>query len=87
MKLLTKLESKKVNFEERCAFSNIDSTLYTKFKSKIDTEIFELKGKYDVTEIDVSNFKNNLNKLVDFIQNISKYWSLGIVTLRRKYKT
>jgi hypothetical protein len=83
-KRLTELEAKRENLEKRFAFGDIDDSMYRKYKSKIDTEIYELKEKYDVPEIDISNFKNNLNKVADFTQNISKYWVSGNTEIKKK---
>ena len=43
-----------------------------------------MKEKYNVPEIDISNFKNDLNKIVDFTQNISKFWVSGNVDIKKK---
>jgi len=73
------LEGKRENLEERYAYGNIDDSLYRKFKSKIDSEIFELREKYDLPKITASNFKDSLNSIIDFTQNISKYWESGYI--------
>ncbi len=39
---------------------------------------------YQIPEIDTSNFTNNLNKIVNFIQNISEYWINGSIDVKKK---
>ena len=78
------MEGKRENLEERYAYGNIDDSLYRKFKSKIDSEIFELREKYDLPKITVSNFKDSLNSIIDFTQNISKYWESGYIEIKKK---
>ena len=58
--------------------------MFQKFSSKLDSEIYELKEKNQIPVIDTSNFKNSLNKTIDFIQNISEYWINGTVDVKKK---
>jgi site-specific DNA recombinase len=83
-KRLTELEGEKENLEGRFAFGKITETLYQKFLTKIDSEIYELKEKSDVPVIDTSNFKNGLNKVIDFVQNVSKYWETGSIEIKKR---
>jgi len=43
-----------------------------------------LKEKHEIPELDPSNFKINLNKVTDFIQNISKYWESGSTDIKKR---
>jgi site-specific DNA recombinase len=46
--------------------------------------IYDLEEKNEIPEIDTSSFKNNLNKTIDFIQNVCKYWVSGNIDVKRK---
>jgi len=83
-KRLTELERDREGLQERFAFGKIDEPLYRKFLAKIDKDIYEVKEKDQFPEIDTSNFKNSLNKTIDFIQNLSKYWINGSVDVKKK---
>lgn len=83
-KRLAELERDREKLEERFALGKIDEPLYQKFRRKIDDEIMELREKNDIPEITTSNFKNSLNKTMDFIQNISKYWISGNINIKKK---
>ncbi len=52
--------------------------------TKINAEIYDIKEKHQIPEIDTSNFKNNLNKTVNFIQNVSEYWVNGSIDVKKK---
>jgi site-specific DNA recombinase len=69
---------------ERFALGKIDEPLFQKVYRKIDDEIMELREKTEIPEITTSNFKTNLNKAMDFIQNVSKYWISGDINLKKK---
>ncbi|MGE0077654.1 MAG: recombinase family protein [Bacteroidales bacterium] len=73
-KQLAELEKKKNSLEERYAFGNIEKEIYDKYRTKIEEEILDLRTKYEIPQIDTSNFRVGLNKALSFIQNISKYW-------------
>jgi hypothetical protein len=83
-KRLSELERDRENLEKRFAFGKIEEPLYQKFLRKIDDEIMELREKNDIPEITTSNFKNSLNKTMDFIQNISKYWISGNINVKKR---
>ena len=83
-KRLTELERDRDGLEERFALGKINEDLYRKFSTKLDGEIYELKEKNQIPVIDTSNFKNSLNKTIDFIQNISEYWINGTVDVKKK---
>jgi len=80
----TELEQDKSNVEERFALGKIPEELYQRMLTKIEAEIYELKEKHQIPEIDTSNFKNNLNKTVNFIQNVSEYWINGSIEVKKK---
>lgn len=46
--------------------------------------IINLKGRTDLPRIDTSNFKNNLNKSVYFIQNVIESWINRSVDVNKK---
>jgi len=83
-KRLSELERDRENLQERFALGKIDETLYQKFSIRIDSEIYELKEKNEIPEITISNFKNSLNKTIDFIQNVNKYWMSGDIYIKKK---
>ncbi|MCF8381782.1 MAG: recombinase family protein, partial [Bacteroidales bacterium] len=83
-KQLTELKNKKDKLEERFAFGEIEQSLYDKFLCQIDGQIEELDAKYDFSGIDTSNLKINLNKAVEFTQNVSKYWVSGNLDHKKK---
>lgn len=83
-KRLSELERDREGLQERFAFGKIDEPLYRKFLTKIDSEIYELKEKNQIPVIDPSNFKNSLNKTIDFIQNVSKYWVDGSIDVKKR---
>jgi site-specific DNA recombinase len=43
-----------------------------------------LKDKFQIPEIDTSNFKTSLNRTVDLIQNMSEYWTKGCLDIKRR---
>ncbi len=69
---------------ERFAFGKIERPMYQKYLTKIESEIYELKEKNDIPEIHISNFENNLNKGIDFVQNVTKYWESGNIDIKKK---
>ena len=73
-KQLTELKNKKENLEERFAFKEIEYELYNRLLTKINTQICEIGPKDDISENKISNLKSQLNKSVEFTQNISKHW-------------
>ncbi|MCF8345988.1 MAG: recombinase family protein [Bacteroidales bacterium] len=83
-KQLTELNNKKEKLHERFAFGDIEQEMYYKFLSQIEGKITELEAKFDISGIDISNIKANLNRAIDFTQNVSKYWSSG--TLNHKQR-
>ena len=82
-KRLTELERDREGLQERFAFGKIDEPLYRKFLTKIDSDIHEIKEKHQVPEIDTSNLKDNLNKAVNFVQNVSDYWIKGRIDVKK----
>ena len=34
--------------------------------------------------IDTSNFKTGINKVIDFVQNVSKYWETGSIDIKKR---
>ena len=83
-KRVSELEHQREKLEERFAFGDIEKVVFQKFSTKIDSEIYELKEKSEIPEIDTSNFKNNLNKTIDFVQNVSKYWVSENIDVKKK---
>ena len=83
-KRITELEKDKNNVEERFALGKIPEELYQRMLTKIDAEIYVIKEKPQTPEIDTSNFKINLNKTINFIQNVSEYWIKGGIVVKRK---
>jgi len=83
-KRLTELERDREGVEERFALGKINEAMYQKYTSKLDSEIYELKEKNQIPVVDTSNFKVSLNKTIDFIQNVSKYWINGSVEIKKK---
>ena len=83
-KRLTELERDRDGLEERFALGKINEDLYRKFSSKLESEIYEHKEKNQIPVIDTSNFKKGLNKTIDFIQNVSKYWICGSVDIKKR---
>lgn len=78
-KQLTELRNRKESLTERFVFGDIEKDMYTKFLSQAEEKIANLKAKYAIPEIDLSNIKTNLNKAIDFSQNVSKHWVSGNV--------
>ena len=78
------MKNKKEKLEERFAFGEIDQVLYTKFLGQIDEQITDLEAKFDFSGIDTSNLKVNLNRAIDFTQNVSKYWVSGNLNQRQR---
>jgi hypothetical protein len=83
-KRITELENDKNNVGERFALGKIPEELYLRMLTKIDAEIYEIKEKHQIPEIDTSNFKNSLNKTINFIQNVSEYWTNGSIDVKKK---
>ena len=83
-KRLTELERDREELEERFAMGKITEAMYLKYSTKMDSMIYDLKEKNEIPEIDISNFKNSLNKTIDFIQNVCKYWVSGNIDVKRK---
>jgi len=52
--------------------------------TKIEAEIYEIREKHQIPEIDTSNFKINLDKTVNFIQNVNEYWVNGSIDVKKK---
>jgi hypothetical protein len=78
------LETKREKLEERYAFGEIEHDTYIKFASKLDGQITEIESKFTIPEKDISNLKSNLNKAIDFTQNVSKYWVSGNLDQRQR---
>jgi len=83
-KRLTELERDREGVEERFALGKINEAMYQKYTTKLESEIYELKEKNQIPVVDTSNFKVSLNKTIDFIQNVSKYWINGSVEIKKK---
>jgi len=83
-KRLSELERDREGVEERFALGKINEAMYQKYTSKLESEIYELKENNQIPEIDTSNFKNSLNKTIDFIQNVSKYWINGSLDVKKR---
>jgi hypothetical protein len=81
-KQLTELKNKRDKLEERHAYGDTEHDIYLRFLDKIDAQISEIEPKEDISEKQISNLKNKLNKLIIFSQNISKHWVSG--SLRHK---
>ena len=81
---LTTLKNKREKLEERYAFGDIEHETYCKFAGKLDEQINEIESKLITPEKDISNLKSNLNKAVDFTQNVSKYWASGNLDQRQR---
>jgi len=76
-KQLTELINRKESLAERFAFGDIEMEMYTKFLCQTEEKIANLKAKYAIPEIDLSNIKSNLNEAIYFTQNVSKHWASG----------
>jgi DNA invertase Pin-like site-specific DNA recombinase len=83
-KRITEIEKDRESVEERFALGKISEELYQKMMTKIDSQICEINEKHQQPEIDTSNLRKNLNKNLDLIQNVSKYWITGDVVVKKK---
>ncbi len=78
---LADLEKKRDTLQEKYYLENIPpKDIYEKLLHKIETEIAALNEKYKAPAVDVSNLGNNLQKAIEFSQNVSKYWKLSNLT-------
>jgi site-specific DNA recombinase len=82
-KQVTELTRKMEKLEERWAYGDIDRATFEKFLKKIEIEIRDLEGKYKIQEIEISNLQNRLEGIVDFSQNVSKYWVSGSLNIKK----
>jgi DNA invertase Pin-like site-specific DNA recombinase len=83
-KKLTDLEAQRDSLEERFAFGRINEELFQKFHSKIEEEISAFKGGNESSQINISDLQIHLDKTLDFIQNISKYWVSGNIDIKKR---
>ena len=81
---LTELENKKEALQERYALEGLDPDLYKKFMTKIEGQIVDLRQKYEEPLKEIPNLDSNLNKAIDFSQNVSKYWLSGSLDIKRR---
>jgi site-specific DNA recombinase len=83
-KQLSELKNKKEILEERYGFGDIEKETYGKLSRKVNQEIQELEGKFDFSENEISNLPNELDRIIDFSQNISKYWVSGSLDTKKR---
>ncbi len=82
-KRLTELEAQRDKLKKRKVFGDITQEEYDEYAPPIEAEIRVLNEKYQMPEIDSSNFDSKLEKAIDFTQNISKHWQSGTPEIRQ----
>ena len=62
----------------------IDDYTYKSYKEEIDKELLQLNINLKSQSKKISNLDDFVNSIIDFSQNISKYWALGNFEIKTK---
>ena len=76
-KNINSLENKSRKLTDKLVNDVIDDSTYKKYKTDFDNEILKLNEKLKSQNEKISNLDDFINSVVNFSQNISKYWASG----------
>lgn len=73
----TELESKLQKLEEKYLFDDIDKTVYEKHRTRLLSDLNTISQNLDEQESKLSNHSEYIDKVIQVVRNISKYWGSG----------
>lgn len=83
-KLKVELEGKLAKLEEKYLYDDLDKEVYTKHKHKLESELFHNSRNISEQENKLSNHSDFIDKAINVITNISKYWGSGDIATKER---